>query len=134
MQNSPSPSFPLYNVDIIIENGVSILDLIDRVNENLQDEHRVLILVALLGDATCIVKQPTPNNTFASLVKAKSGYPATSVLEFAAVAHADWQSRSSDRQIYWTLPYYLDMVCYNNYRLRSPLPEDLYEMSLESAQ
>ncbi|CAF3722563.1 unnamed protein product [Rotaria socialis] len=134
MLSSQSTSFPLQNVDVVVKNGISILELIESVKENLRDEHRIVILVAFYGDITCIVKQPIPGNVFASLVKGLPEHPATKVLELASIAHAEWQSSRSDRLIIWTLPYYVDLACYNCYRLRSPLSEEIYDMSLDSSQ
>ncbi|CAF3767832.1 unnamed protein product [Rotaria socialis] len=134
LRNLPCNEIPLHAIDFIIENGIQIEDLITRVDEVLTQEHATLVLVAFLGDVTCIKKHQLTESSTVTIVDSQPGHPATNVLELAAVAHNRWQKSRPDRKIIWTLPYFIDILTYNSFRLQAPLAPELREQSVQCNQ
>ncbi|CAF2038272.1 unnamed protein product [Rotaria magnacalcarata] len=134
LMNAPCEKFIGQEIDYAIENGVEIVDLITQVDAHLLPDHSILIIVALLGDATTLTKHTRSETESVSLVRGQVGQPATRVLELAAAAHVRWQASRPDRVIVWTLPYFLDLVTYNSFLWKAELPEELLTESLDASQ
>ncbi|CAF2066079.1 unnamed protein product [Rotaria magnacalcarata] len=121
-------------VDFAFEGGIMIKDLVTLVEDNLNDHHKVVILMGMVGDEVQKYVHHLTADSSVNLIRSKECDASEQILNIVKIFSAKWMGLRSDRIVLWSIPHYVDYVSYNAGKLGEYEAGDSLKISLDSSQ